>query len=101
MPHRSAETATYPGEMAKFEIELPDELLVLIDNLAYDAGVTQAEFLRRITEDGLAGAEAAARKRFEELLGPPLPLGGDSAQLIRESRDERFAPFHPKDQDDG
>lgn len=99
MPHRSAETATYPGEMAKFEIEIPDDLLVLIDNLARDAGVTQEELLRRVTEAGLAQARDAYRERFEELLGPPMPLGGDSAQIIREMRDQRLPPAYRDDPD--
>lgn len=91
MPHRSAETATYPGEMAKFEIELPDDLSVVIDNLARDAGETREQFLRRITEEGLASAKATYREKFEGLLGPPVPLGGNAAELIREMRDN-----HPR-----
>jgi hypothetical protein len=48
MPHRSAETATYPGEMAKFELELPDDLLEFVDGYAHNAEESRDEFLRRI-----------------------------------------------------
>jgi hypothetical protein len=87
MPHRSAETATYPDEMARFEIELPGDLLVLIENLAHEAGETREDLLRRTTEEGLAWAKDAARERIEERLGPPRPMGGESARIIREMRD--------------
>ena len=87
MLHRSAETATYPGDMAKVELDFPDDLLRRIDNAAEDAGESREEFLRRTAEEGVARSEAAFRKRIEDQLGPPIPLGGDSAQIIREIRD--------------
>ena len=34
MPHRSAETATYPGEMAKVELDIPEDLVDEIDRVA-------------------------------------------------------------------
>jgi hypothetical protein len=92
MPHRSAETATYPGEMAKFEIEIPCDLLVLLDNVAEAAGETREEFLTRVAEEGLDRAGAALRERLLETLGPPKPMGGDGAQIIREMRDQRLPP---------
>ncbi|HKZ12856.1 MAG TPA: hypothetical protein VJL81_03315 [Solirubrobacterales bacterium] len=85
--------------MAKFEIEIPDDLLVLLDNVSRDAGENREEFLSRVAEEGLITAGDALTKKFLERLGPPRPMGGDSAQIIREMRDQRVPPFHPKDQD--
>ena len=101
MPHRPGETATYPGEMAKVEIEIPDDLLVLLDNVAEDAGVSREEFLSRVAREGTVSAGDALREKFEELLGPPLPLGGNSAQIIREMRDQRLPPAYRDDPDQG
>jgi hypothetical protein len=99
MLHRSAKTATYAGEMAKVEIDIPDDLLVLIDNLARDAGETREEFLRRVAEEGIATAKAAFRAEIDEMLGPPVSMGGDSAQIIREMRDQRLPPAYRDDPD--
>jgi hypothetical protein len=87
MPHRSAETATYSGEMAKFEIQIPDRWLALLDNVCEDAGETREEFLSRIAEEGLVRAGDVLRVKFLQQLGPPMSLGGESAQMIREIRD--------------
>lgn len=94
MPHRSAETATYPDEMAKFEIQIPDRRLALMDNLSEDADETREELLSRIAEEGLVRAGDALRAKFLQELGPPMPLGGDSAQIIREMRDQRLPPAY-------
>lgn len=94
MPHRSAETATYPGEMAKFEIQIPDRRLALLDNVSEDAGETREEFLSRIAEEGLVRAGDALRVRFLQQLGPPMSLGGENAQIIREMRDQRLPPAY-------
>lgn len=94
MPHRSAETATYPGEMAKFEIEIPDRRLALLDNVSEDAGETREELLSRIAEEGLVRAGDALRDKFLEMLGPSVPMGGDGAQIIREMRDQRLPPAY-------
>jgi predicted DNA-binding protein len=100
MLHRSAETASYAGEMAKVEINLPDDLLRRVDNAAEDAGETREAFLRRIAEEGVVKSEAAFRRRIEEMLGPPVPMGGDSAQIIREMRDQRLPPAYRNEPDD-
>jgi hypothetical protein len=73
--------------MARFEIELPDRRLALLDNVAHDAGESREEFLARIAEEGLVRAGDVLRVKFLQQLGPPMSLGGESAQIIREIRD--------------
>jgi hypothetical protein len=87
MLHRSAETATYPGDMARVEINLPDDLLRRIDLAAERAGLARDELIRRTAEEDVVRREAASRKEIEDLLGPPIPMGGNAAEVIREMRD--------------
>ena len=89
MLHRSAETATYPDDMAKVEINLPDDLLRRIDLAAERAGLARDELIRRTAEAEVINSEAASRKEIEDLLGPPIPMGGNAAEIIREMRDNR------------
>jgi hypothetical protein len=91
MPHRSAETATYPGEMAKVELEISEDLLEWVDDYAGRAGEARDVFLRRTIEEEIARCHARLRKEIEELLDShPLDLGGKTAaELIREGRDSR------------
>lgn len=91
MPHRSAETATYPGEMARFELELTDDLLEWVDDYADRADETRDEFLRRIIGEEIDRCHARLREEIEGLLDShPLDLGGKTAaELIREGRDSR------------
>jgi hypothetical protein len=102
MLNRSVKTATYAGDMAGIEINLPDDLLRRIDEAAARAGETRDEFLGRIAEQEVKESNARLRKELEELLdGPPLDLGGKSAaELIRHDRDhrddKRFGP-DPRD----
>jgi hypothetical protein len=100
MPHRSAETATYPGEMARFEIQIPDRRLALLDNVCEDAGETREELLSRIAEEALVRAGDVLRVRFLQELGPPMSLGGNNAQIIREMRDQRLPPAYRDDPDE-
>jgi predicted DNA-binding protein len=97
MLNRSANTATYDQDVAKIEINLPDDLLERIDNAAEDAGETREEFLLRVVEEAAIESEAAFRKKIEDMLGPSVPMGGDSAQIIREMRDGRVPPFYRED----
>ena len=87
MLHRSAETATYPGEMAKVEIDLSEDLLGQIDEAANRAGESRDEFLRRSVEEAAARSRAALRQEIEDLIGPAKPRGGNAAEIIREMRD--------------
>jgi predicted DNA-binding protein len=91
MLHRSAETATYAGDMAKVEINLPDDLLDQIDRVASRAGETRDSFLRRIAEREIAESNERFRREIEDMLDRhPIDLGGKSAaELIREDRDHR------------
>jgi len=91
MLNRSAETATYPGEMAKVEISIPEDLLWQIDDFAARADETREGFVRRIVEEEVDRCHARLRKELEELLDShPLDLGGKTAaELIREGRDNR------------
>ena len=91
MLNRSAKTATYGEDVAKIEINLPDEVLERIDRAAEEEGVSRDELLLRFVEEGATRSKAAFRKKIEDMLGPPIPLG-DSAQLIREMRDQRLPP---------
>jgi hypothetical protein len=91
MPHRSAETATYPGEMARIELDLPDDLLGHVDDYASRAGETRDEFLRRITAEEIVRCHARLRKELEALLdGVEFDFGGKTAaEWIRYDRDHR------------
>jgi hypothetical protein len=91
MLNRSAKTATYGEDVAKIEINLPDDLLERIERAAEEEGVSRDELLLRFVEEGATRSKAAFRKKIEDMLGPPIPLG-DSAQLIREMRDQRLPP---------
>jgi Ribbon-helix-helix protein, copG family len=91
MPKRSANTATYGEDVAKIELILPDDLVERIDRAAEEEGVSRDELLLRFIEEGATRSKAAFRKKIEDMLGPTIPLG-DSAQLIREMRDQRLPP---------
>jgi hypothetical protein len=98
MLNRSAEITTYPGSMDRVQLNLPDELRRQIDRAAERAGESREEFLRRIADEKATESEAAFRKEMEDLLGPPMPMGGEAAEIIREMRDNRPPPsHHPRD----
>jgi hypothetical protein len=94
MPNRSAEIATYAGDMAKVEVNLPDDLLRRIDEAADRAGETRDEFLRRMAERGVAESRARRHRKFEEMMPEPVHGGGNWGWWIREDRrhrdDKRF-----------
>ena len=101
MPHRSAETATYAGEMAKVELDLPDDLLRQIDRVAGRRGESRDEFLRRVAESEVHRSNAQWIKEIEQMMGPPIHGGGEAARWIREDRDhhdDRRMP-EPRDED--
>lgn len=77
----------YTHPVAKVMISMPDNLLDRLDAQARANRETRSGFLRRLAERELELDESRQRKEFEDLLGPPLNLGGDAAKLIREDRE--------------
>jgi hypothetical protein len=77
--------------MAKFEIELPEDLLEFVDCYAHNAEESRDEFLRRIIAEEIDRCHEKLRREIEELFDShPLDLGGrTAAELIREDRDHR------------
>jgi len=68
-------------------ISVPDDLLERLDARARANHETRSGLLRRLVERELSVENARRRKEFEELLGPPVDLGGNAAQMIREDRE--------------
>jgi metal-responsive CopG/Arc/MetJ family transcriptional regulator len=68
-------------------ISVPDDLLERLDAQARANHETRSGLLRRLVERELSVENARRRKEFEELLGPPVDLGGNAAQMIREDRE--------------
>jgi hypothetical protein len=87
MLNRSAKTATYDQDVAKIEITFPDDLLDQVDRVAERVGETRDEFLARIAEQEVDRIDWQMRKELEQMVGPPSPMGGDAAEIIREMRD--------------
>jgi len=77
----------YTHPVAKVMISMPDDLLDRLDAQARANRETRSGFLRRLAERELLSGEAKQRKEIEDLLGPPVPLGGDAAKQIREDRE--------------
>jgi hypothetical protein len=77
----------YTPRVAKVMISIPDKLLERLDSQARSNRETRSGFLQRLVEHELAGGSGRRRQEFEDLLGPPVDLGGDAARLIREDRD--------------
>jgi metal-responsive CopG/Arc/MetJ family transcriptional regulator len=75
--------------MAKVMISMPDELLERVDAHAKKRAETRSGFLQRLAERAIAEDGTSRRRELEELLGPPVDLGGNAAELIRQSRDSR------------
>jgi hypothetical protein len=83
----TAGNTVYTHLMAKVMISVPDDLLERLDAQARANHETRSGLLRRLVERELSVENARRRKEFEELLGPPVDLGGDAAQIIREDRE--------------
>jgi hypothetical protein len=84
---RSNGNTIYTRLVAKVMISIPDDLLEQVDTYARANHETRSGLLRRLVEHELSSENARRRKEFEELLGPPIDLGGDAAKLIREGRE--------------
>jgi metal-responsive CopG/Arc/MetJ family transcriptional regulator len=72
--------------MAKVMVSLPDDLLERIDAQARERRATRSGFLRELAERELASDREREWEEIEELLGEPVPLGGDATSLIRQDR---------------
>jgi HicB_like antitoxin of bacterial toxin-antitoxin system len=83
----TAGDTVYTHSVAKVLISIPDNLLERLDAQARTNKETRSGFLRRLAERELSTEAVRRRKELEELLGPPLDLGGDAARLIREDRE--------------
>lgn len=77
----------YTHPVAKVMISIPDDLLERLDAQARANRETRSGFLQRLAERELRVGEAKRRKEIEDLLGPPVHMGGDAARLIREDRE--------------
>lgn len=77
----------YTHPVAKVMISMPDDLLERLDAQARTNRETRSGFLRRLAERELERDEIRRRKEIEDLLGPPLNMGGDATRLIREDRE--------------
>jgi Ribbon-helix-helix protein, copG family len=77
----------YTHPVAKVMISVPDDLLERLDAQARANHESRSGLLRRLVERELSVENARRRKEFEELLGPPVDLGGNAAQTIREDRE--------------
>jgi hypothetical protein len=88
MPILTAGHTVYPLDVAKVLISLPDNLLRRIDEYAQRTAETRSGFLQRLAESEIAADNALRKKEFEDLLGPPLHLGGNTVQKIKEGRDD-------------
>ncbi len=72
--------------MAKVMVSLPDDLLERIDARARAGHATRSGFLRELAERELAAEARQGAREIEELLGDPVPLGGNATELIRHDR---------------
>jgi hypothetical protein len=88
MPILAAGNTVYPDDVAKVLISIPDDLLSRIDEFAKRSKETRSGFLQRLAERELATDNARRKKEFEELLGPPLHLGGETVRKIKEGRED-------------
>jgi Ribbon-helix-helix protein, copG family. len=87
MPTLAVGNTVYTHPVAKVMISIPDDLLERIDAHAQASQESRSGFLRRVAERTLAEESDNRRRRIEDLLGPPLDLGGDATRLIREDRE--------------
>lgn len=77
----------YTHPVAKVMISIPDNLLERLDAQARANRETRSGLLRRLVEQEISADNLSRRKELEDLLGPPIKMGGDAARLIREDRE--------------
>lgn len=77
----------YTHPVAKVMISIPNDLLERLDAHARANRETRSGLLQRLVEQEISAESANRRKEFEDLLGPPIDMGGNAATLIREDRE--------------
>jgi hypothetical protein len=87
MPVLAHGNTLYTQLVAKVMISIADDLLERIDAQARANRETRSGFLQRLAERELSAQGKDRRRQLEDLLGPPLKLGGEAARLIREDRE--------------
>jgi HicB_like antitoxin of bacterial toxin-antitoxin system len=87
MPVLAHSNTVYTHPVAKVMISIADDLLERIDAQARANRETRSGFLQRLAERELSQHGEDRRRQLEDLLGPPVNLGGDAAKLIREDRE--------------
>ncbi len=88
MPILAVGNTVYPLDVAKVLISLPDDLLSRIDEYAKRSAETRSGLLQRLAEREIAADDARRTTEFEDLLGPPVPLGGNTVRKIKEGRED-------------
>lgn len=89
MPTLAPGNTVYTHPVAKVMISIPDDLLTRLDSQARANRETRSGFLRRLAERELEQQGDNRRRQLEDLLGPPVHMGGEAAKLIREDRESR------------
>ncbi len=87
MPTLVAGNTVYTHPVAKVMISISDDLLERLDAQARANRETRSGFLQRLAERELSEQGEGRRQQLEDLLGPPVHLGGEAAKLIREDRE--------------
>ncbi len=87
MPVQTFGNTVYTHPVAKVMISIPDDLLEQLDARARANRETRSGLLRRLAERELREDGDSRRRQLEDLLGPPVHMGGDAAKLIREDRE--------------
>jgi hypothetical protein len=83
----SSGNTVYTHPVAKVMISIPDQLLERLDAYTRINGETRSGLLQRLAEQELEVSHQRRREELERLLGPPVPMGGEGARLIREDRE--------------
>ncbi|HEX5610730.1 MAG TPA: type II toxin-antitoxin system HicB family antitoxin [Solirubrobacterales bacterium] len=87
MPVLTVGNTVYTHPVAKVMISIPDEILERIDAHLRETRESRSGFLRRLAEREIEAESPNRRRELEDLLGPPVPMGGDAVRLIREDRE--------------
>ena len=83
----TAGNTVYTRPVAKVMISMPDQLLERLDRRVVEAGETRSGFIQRVVEGELDAWASRRREELEEILGPPIHMDLDAAQMIREDRE--------------